>query len=59
MLRHPDTFIVYNRSGLFEHFAGAIMKNPETDILHDVKGGPLNFPYLIITQDPQVYGSFF
>jgi hypothetical protein len=49
VLRYPDAFSVYHRPGLFEHFAGAIMKNPETDILHDVKGSPLNFPNLIIT----------
>jgi hypothetical protein len=57
MLRHPDAFILDNCAGLFEHFASAIMKNLETDVLHDVKSGPLNFPYLIIIQDPQMYGS--
>jgi hypothetical protein len=57
MLRHPNAFIFDNRAGLSEHFAGTIMKNFETDVLHDVKSGPLNFQYLIITQDPQTYGS--
>jgi hypothetical protein len=49
VFRHHDALTIYNRPGLFEHFTGAIMKNPETDILHDVKGGSLNFPNLIIT----------
>jgi len=32
--------------------------NPETDILHDVKCGLLDFRNLILGQNPQMYGTF-
>ena len=57
-LRDHDAFFIYDRSGLFEHLAGTLMMNPESDILHDVKCSLLDFRNLILGQNPQMYGPF-